>query len=232
VTEADRAAVQSYRSGRKPPIFSTTFTDPAELQAAWNAIEDDNSSRDFLSCRRSGNAEASSAGLRLRTLVATDCRARWSTGYIASKAKYTFGFFEATMKIADITGMNNAFWLTTDDNFEIDIAEVHYPNYIHIGLQYWPHNASEQHTGLGFGAKFVDNFSRGFHDFGLLWTPTHMVFEVDGEPVAALLINHAVKGPAVVRLSTALLSTAGEVPAHPEGHDVVVKSVSVFAPSP
>ena len=32
VTTADRTAIQSYRSGRKTPLFSTNFTDPAELR--------------------------------------------------------------------------------------------------------------------------------------------------------------------------------------------------------
>jgi beta-glucanase (GH16 family) len=60
--------------------------------------------------------EASSAGLRLKTLNAgPDCpnKIKWSTGSIQSKAEYRYGFFEATMKIADIKGMNNAFWMNT-----------------------------------------------------------------------------------------------------------------------
>jgi hypothetical protein len=135
VAAADRAAIQSYRSGRKPPIFSTNFTDAAELQADWNLVSDDNQWGGFQSCRRPGNVEASSVSLRLKTLVATDCHHKWSTGYINSKAKYSYGFFEATMKIANIKGMNNAFWMTTEDHpetgdhFEIDVSEVQYPSY-------------------------------------------------------------------------------------------------------
>jgi hypothetical protein len=39
------------------------------------------------------------------------------------------------MKIADIKGMNNAFWMNTGnqpatgDYFEIDVSELQYPNY-------------------------------------------------------------------------------------------------------
>jgi beta-glucanase (GH16 family) len=72
----------------------------------------------------------SGAGLRLKTEVATGCHHKWSTGYINSKAKYSYGFFEAAMKIADIKGMNNAFRMTTEDHletgdhFEIDVSEV------------------------------------------------------------------------------------------------------------
>jgi hypothetical protein len=153
---------------------------------------------DLKSCRRPDSVEASPAGLRLKTLVANTCRtARWSTGHIGSKAKYGYGFFEARIKIADIKGVNNAFWLTTDDNFEIDVAEATHPSYIHIGLQYWPHNGVEKHGGMGWGASFVDNLAYGFHDIGLLRTPNDMVFAIDGEPVAAVVTH--VKGPAAIR---------------------------------
>ena len=112
VTSADRAAIQSYRSGHKTPVFSTDFTDPAELQADWNLMSDDGRM-----CRRPTNVEASKGGLRLKTLTASaECRnksLKWSTGSIQSKAEYPYGFFEATMKIADIKGMNNAFWMNT-----------------------------------------------------------------------------------------------------------------------
>jgi Glycosyl hydrolases family 16 len=183
VTAADHATIQSYRSGRKTPIFSTNFTDADELQADWNPVSDDNQWGDYQSCRRPSNVEVSNVGLRLRTLVATDCHHKWSTGHIQSKASYGYGFFEATMKIADIKGMNNAFWMTTEDHlatgnhFKIDVSEVQYPSYDHIGLQQYPAkgNKSLKHTGMGWGAKFADDLSSGFHDYGVLWTATKMM---------------------------------------------------------
>ena len=228
VTAADRAAIAAYRSGQKRPVFSTDFTKPAELAADWTLESDDNP--DLKSCRRPESVEASSAGLRLKTLVASNCRtAHWSTGHIASKAKYGFGFFEARMKIADIQGLNNAFWITTDDNFEIDVAEATYPSYIHIGLQYWPHNNTETHAGMGWGASFVDNLAYGFHDVGLLRTPNDMVFEIDGQPIAAV-VTQSVKAPAAIRFSTALGDWAGgKVGDHPEGHWMAVQSFRAFA---
>ena len=50
VTSADRKAVRAYRSGRKAPIFTTNFTDPAELKADWNLVSDDARWGDFKSC--------------------------------------------------------------------------------------------------------------------------------------------------------------------------------------
>jgi beta-glucanase (GH16 family) len=235
VTAADRAAIQNYRSGHKTPIFSTDFSDRDELHADWNLVSDDNQWGDYQSCRRPSNVEVSGVGLRLRTLVANDCHHKWSTAYINSKTRYSYGFFEATMKIADIRGMNNAFWMTTEDHletgdhFEIDVSEVQYPNYDHIGLQQYPakENKTLKHTGMGWGAKFVDDLSSGFHDYGVLWTPTEMIFEIDGEPLAAAITNNAVHGPTDIAFSSALIYAG--VPEHPEGHDMVVQSLRVFA---
>ena len=193
-------------------------------------------------CRRPANVEASGAGLRLKTLAAAaDCpnKIKWSTGSIQSKAEYRCGFFEATMKIADIKGMNNAFWMNTGnqpatgDYFEIDVSEVQYPSYDHIGLQQYPAKeknvavSNVKHTGMGWGAKFVDDLSSGFHDYGVLWTPKEMIFEIDGEPVAAVVTNNSVNAPADVMFSSALIYAG--VSEHPEGHDMVVKTLRIFA---
>jgi beta-glucanase (GH16 family) len=80
---------------------------------------------------------------------------------------------------------------------------------------------------MGWGANFADNLSSGFHEYGVLWTPTEMVFEIDGEPVAAVVTNNSVRNPTDVALSTALIYAG--IPDHPEGHDMLVQSVRIFA---
>lgn len=174
VTDADRAAIQSYRSGHKQPIYSTTFTDPDEFQKDWASVEDDKP--DLLSCRRTANAVPSNIGLRLETQIATDCHNKWSTAHIMSKVKYSYGSFETSLKIADIDGMNNAFWVTSDDNYEIDPDEIHYPNLDHIAVHFWPPKGStEKPTSMGYNAKLNQNLSAGFHEYGFLWTPTDLI---------------------------------------------------------
>lgn len=74
-----------------------------------------------------------------------------------------------------------------------------------------------------------DNLSADFHDYGVLWTPSGLVVEIDGEPIAAYVTDGSVAGPAQIRFSTALASFAGKVPLNPEGHDMVVKSLRVVA---
>ncbi len=80
---------------------------------------------------------------------------------------------------------------------------------------------------MGWGAKFVDDLSSGFHDYGVLWTPKEMIFEIDGEPVAAVVTNNSVNAPADVMFSIALIYAG--VSEHPEGHDMVVKTLRIFA---
>jgi len=231
VTEADRTAISNYRSGRRQPVFATNFGDTADFQKDWVAVEDDKP--DLLSCRRAANALPSTAGLKLATRVASDCRDKWSTAHIASTAKYSYGYFETSIKIADIDGMNNAFWVTSDDNYEVDPDEIHYPNLDHIAVHHWPpKGAGEKPSSMGYNAKLSQNLSAGFHDYGLLWTPTDLIFAVDGEPIAAIRTGGAIKGPLTLRYSTALAEWAGKVPAHPEGHDMMVRSLRVIPLDP
>ena len=58
VTAAGRVAIENYRSGRKAPIFATNFSEPAELNADWDLVSDDNQWGDYQSRRRPGNVEA------------------------------------------------------------------------------------------------------------------------------------------------------------------------------
>lgn len=233
ITSADVALIARYRSGKLPPVFSTSFTDDAELKRDWNEISDDNTWGGYRSCRRPENVQVSLSGLRLKTLLAKDCKNKWSTGSIISKHRFSYGFFEARMKIADIKGLNNAFWMTTDDylptgdHFEIDISEVQYPSYDHLGLQQYPAkgNAKIAHTGMGWGANLNQNLSANFHDYGVLWTPTEVLYEIDGQPIAAAVTGGAVHPPTNVALSTALVYTG--IPDHPEGHDLQVRSIRI-----
>jgi beta-glucanase (GH16 family) len=223
ITAADRATIASYRTGHKKPLFEANFTDPAALGTQWT-LQSDNRS-DKKSCRRPESIAATPAGLELRTLATTACHAKWSTGFMISKQKFDFGFFEASVRSADITGLNNAFWLVSEGAFEIDIAEVHEPNDLHITLHYW---AGTSGTSLGFDTKLNGDFAKAFHDFGVLWTPTELIFEVDGEPVAAIVTHGAIVKPVDIRFSTALADFAGKVPDNPAGHNMDVRSLRVF----
>jgi hypothetical protein len=93
------------------------------------------------------------------------------------------------MRIADIKGMNNAFWMTTENypvpahHFQTEVSELQYPSYDHIGLQQYPAKGNKTlHTGLGWGANFSGDLSAGFHDYGVLWTPMIFAMTVRRSP--------------------------------------------------
>jgi hypothetical protein len=229
VTDKDRALIANYRSGHKQPVIETSFTSPDELHSQWDLQTDD---RSFLkSCRLPENIVTTNTGLQLQTLAATKCHAKWSTGSMISKTKQQYGFFEATIKAADISGINNAFWLVTEDKYEIDIAEVHYPNVLRMTLHNnnnWDTEKNDVNHAVGFESKFNGNFSQAYHDYGVLWTPTDIIYEVDGQPVAAITTNGAITKPADIRFSTAVMEYAGNIPDNPAGHHMYVKSLRVY----
>ncbi|MEW6436883.1 MAG: glycoside hydrolase family 16 protein [Pseudomonadota bacterium] len=167
----------------------------------------------------------------MRTLAATNCRAKWSTGSMISKLRQRYGFFEASMKIANISGLNNAFWLVTEDHFEIDIAEAHFPNDVRLTLHNnnnWNTEKDDKLHAVGFDSKFVENLSQAYHDYGVLWTPTDIIFEIDGAPIAAIATHGSIKGAADIRFSTAVTEFGGKIPSNPAGHHMYVKSLRVL----
>jgi hypothetical protein len=226
ITEADRARIAQYRSVHRRPVYETNFNDAAAFAAQWSPQLDDRS--ELLACREAQSDVLENGMLFLKTLPAQKCYSRYSSGSVLSNFKQRYGFFEATMKIAAGGGINNAFWLTTDDHYEIDIVEAHYPNDGHFTVHDNNHYKEPLHSE-GFDLKFADNFSQAYHDFGVLWTSTDIIFEVDGLPVAAIATHGAVAaGPATIRFSEALGDFGGKLPANPVGYDMSVKSLRVY----
>jgi hypothetical protein len=58
--------------------------------------------------------------------------------------------------------------------------------------------------------------------------PAGTIFEVDRPPVTAVVTHHAVDRATDIRFSNALIQAG--VPDHPEGHDMVVSRLRVYAP--
>lgn len=222
VTDTDNLLISKYRNVANKTSFSSNNKE--FFDTAWRVISDDSYS--ILSCRRPESVKLTQNVLVLNTMKYSRCLngKPWSTGYIASEKKYKYGFFEAKLKITDITGINNAFWLLTSDGYEIDIAEVHYPNNVHITLHKW--EAGVDHA-YARNLYFNRDFSKSFHEFGLLWLPNRLIFAIDGKTVVAFNINDDISGMAEIRLSTALTPFAGRVDRNPEGRKMEVSSIKI-----
>ena len=120
----------------------------------------------------------------------SDGRDAYSSGRINTQGKheFTYGLFEARLRVPRGKGFLPAFWLMTGDEQtyepwpvcgEIDIMEIlgdrlntSYGT-LHYGL---PHTQSQGSFTLEEG-----DFSQEFHRFSLLWEPGRMSWYIDGK---------------------------------------------------
>lgn len=128
--------------------------------------------------------------LRAVKTVASDGSISYSSGRISTEHKqdFTYGIFEARLKVPTGTGLLPAFWLMATDEAlygcwpccgEIDIMEIMGQNpatnyaTIHYGL---PHEQKQGVLTLESG-----DFSEEFHTFSLEWLPGMLRWYVDGK---------------------------------------------------
>lgn len=234
-TDAERKVVRDYHTRGAKVLFEDNFQSRAKFEENWTVFTDNRS--DLKACRTAQSLAISDKGLAINTIKAEHCIAPWSTGEIVSKQAFQHGLFEAYMQIAHGPGVDNAFWLTsqkpladgTGDTFEIDVAETYYPSLIRSTLH--RHNLDKHidryETGNNNPAR--ENLANGFHDYGVLWTPTALIFCLDGEAFKTIETNGTVTGPANLRLSTALAAAfGGNPPDDPRGLTMNVMHVRVL----
>ena len=122
--------------------------------------------------------------------VGEDGSVSYTSGRISTQGKheFTYGIFEARLKVPSGKGYLPAFWLMTSDEEtyepwpvcgEIDIMEVlgdktaRNHGTIHYGL---PHEQNQGIMDLEQG-----DFAESFHDFALCWEPGRLRWYVDGQ---------------------------------------------------
>lgn len=115
-------------------------------------------------------------------------------GFIRSKERARFGYFEMRAKLADTTQVS-CFWLTQVDReewSEIDVVEVpagiekyafslrpnlHYFRGPHYQGTLYKHKTAPSTHPLGF------NMASDFHLYGVEWSPTYIRWYVDGKMI-------------------------------------------------
>ncbi|SAK56537.1 glycoside hydrolase family protein [Caballeronia hypogeia] len=227
ISDKDRETIARYRSGAVSPVFEARFNNPDDL-SDWTLPSRENTK--LISCVRPQSTSTTASGLMLQIKPVTDCQAKWSTGQIISKATYKFGYFEASMKIAAIPGVDNAFWLVTRDGYEIDVTETFYPNASTSAVHQWHPPKGRSHTMVSSRISLQKNLSEGFHDYGVLWSEDEVVFSIDGEPYVALKTNGSIKAPAEIHLSNAIVPWGQKPPDNPSGAATLFRRVRVFPP--
>ena len=131
------------------------------------------------------------------------------SGVIASHGKFSqkFGYFEARIKIPGHVGAFPAFWLFHErrswegtQRTEIDIMENlgHAPHYIYNSFHFFK-NVSEYYGG---DANFIKpypsgqvftgvDYSQDYHVYAVEWSPSKIVWLIDGVKVSELEHNEA-----------------------------------------
>ena len=125
--------------------------------------------------------------LVLRTKKAGE---RYSSGAVRTKGKFEhgFGYYECRCKLPGEEGHWAAFWLMCNgvgseidqgiDGTEIDMMEWPWRDGRIQHTLHWD-GYGRAHKSKGHVSK-TDGLSKGYHTFGLLWTPDEYVFYVDG----------------------------------------------------
>lgn len=176
--------------------FEDTFDGPALDRSRWNVElhEPDWVNEELQAYVDDGETVRVENGrllIRAVKAVHTDGSVSYTSGRISTQRKreFTYGLFEARLRVPRGKGLLPAFWLMTADEErygqwpecgEIDIMEIMgdrtRTNHgtLHYGL---PHEQRQGTVTLSQG-----DFSEQFHTFSLLWEPGRIRWYVDGRP--------------------------------------------------
>jgi beta-glucanase (GH16 family) len=184
-----------------------------------------------LSSRWPENAVVSGGQLHLVTRKERRGEAQWTAASIWTKAfQQKYGYWEARYRYAKAPGLNNAFWMihnnTSNDGFEIDVNEGHYPNEVNATL----HQSGMPDDSTRYSAS--DDLSRDFHVYGCKWDQQQIIiYYMDGKEIARKP-NTKANLPVPAMLSTAVLPWAGAPSDALNGTSMDVDWVRVYTPAP
>lgn len=136
---------------------------------------------------------------------------RSATGFDA-----TYGFFEMRAKIPDGQGIWPAFWLlpsTLEPLPEIDIMEVlgHEPNRLWLHYHRLDRRGDKQSAGKSVRTK---DLSKGWHVYGVDWSPEHIIWYLDGREVFRFTDRNAIPDEPMYIIIN--LAVGGEWPGAPD----------------
>lgn len=109
----------------------------------------------------------------------------FTSGMMSTHKKFSqeYGRFEIRCRVPKGKGTWPAFWLLPEPKRwppEIDVLEIlgHQPDKVHMTLHY--RDADGKHKSHG-GSWTGPDFSADFHEFAVEWSPTNIIWFVDGK---------------------------------------------------
>lgn len=177
-------------------VFEDRFDGPALDRSRWNVELHEpgwvnQELQEYVDDSKTVRVEGGRLLLRAVKAVDRDGNVSYTSGRISTQHRhdFTYGLFEARLRVPRGKGLLPAFWLMTTDEDryggwpacgEIDIMEIWGSRTgtnhgtIHYGL---PHEENQGTVTLDRG-----DFAEEFHTFSLLWEPGAIRWYVDGVP--------------------------------------------------
>ena len=146
---------------------------------------------------------------------------KYIDGCVRTRGKFeqTFGYWVARIELQSQPGHWSAFWLMGDrvhkvgdrgrDGTEIDIMEKPWLDDRVQHALHWD-GYGKQHRSEG-KVVHVPGVMKGFHTFGLLWTPKEYVFYVDGKETWRTTAGGVCQAPLYVKLSDEVGKWGGDI---------------------
>lgn len=211
--------------------FDDELDDLARFQRNWRKVTNAGDQTQTLRIPQNDVLHNGALELRLGTNPDEGAdRFRFTGGYVESASfRQCYGYFECDMSIAAEAGVNNAFWLVSDPktqgeyHFELDVAEVKFPNVVQSSARLWrPTRVVQAHV-----LRPSANLASASHRYGMLWSPEQFTFFFDGAPFFATP-NDFAHAPAMLRLSNAVAAFAGANDGDVAGAATIVERVRVL----
>ena len=218
-------------AGRWTLALADDFADAHTFARDWQRVT--SAGDGILSMRLPENVVLSSDGLRLelgRNTADQDGKRPFTAGYVETKTfRQSYGYFECEMRIANEAGVNNAFWLVSDpktqtaQHFELDVAEVQFPNEIQGTARQWrPERKAWSRT-----IKVPEALAGDFHRYGMLWSPDRFEFYFD-DVLYYSAPNVMAHTPALVRFSNAVAAFAGTNDGDVAGAATAIRQIRIY----
>lgn len=208
--------------------FEDEFDDPVAFQSTWESLK--RGGHKHLTMRYPRNVLVEDGELDLELGHQNDPKRPFTGGYIRTRSfRQTYGYFECEMRIASEAGVNNAFWMVSDRSkqgdtqFELDIAEVKYPNIVQVSARRW----KPEKIVLAATYRTEAQLDQSFHRYAMLWTEDEFRFFVDDVDVFDVE-NRFAHTPAMLLFSNAVAPFAGKNDGDVEGAATTIRNVRVY----
>ncbi|MEM9631779.1 MAG: glycoside hydrolase family 16 protein [Pseudomonadota bacterium] len=218
----------SHAAGNWQLTFEDNFFDPARFHQNWERLR--KGGYGHLTMRYPRNVVVDHGEVDLLLGHQSDPDRPFTGGYMRTREfRQLYGYFECEMRIASEPGVNNAFWMISDrrtegeTHFELDVAEVKYPNIVEVSVRRWRPEKKVLATRYRSSMRLDDTF----HRYAMLWTEKYFRFYVDDLEVFEANNNFA-HSPAMMLLSNAVAPFAGKNDGSVVGAATTIRNVRAF----